>query len=91
MLATCIDCGARFSRSAGEDWRVRCEPCWRAGRKTHRPSLPPATHATASPIDPARLRQLLQLCHPDRHGGSALACDITQWLLSMRAAARAQA
>ncbi len=35
-------------------------------------------------IDPVRLRQLLQLCHPDKHGGSVLANTVTQWLNDLR-------
>jgi len=38
----------------------------------------------AGSIDGARLRQLIQLCHPDRHAGSRAATDVTKWLLSMR-------
>ena len=40
--------------------------------------------AAPSPFDLARLRQLLQLCHPDRHGGSDLAHRTTSWLLDLR-------
>ena len=35
-------------------------------------------------IETRRLRQLIQLCHPDKHGNSATANDITQWLLAQR-------
>lgn len=35
-------------------------------------------------LDSYRVRQLLQLCHPDRHAGSATANEITTWLLSQR-------
>jgi hypothetical protein len=38
----------------------------------------------ASTLDAARVRQLLQLCHPDKHNGSPIANEITAWLLSMR-------
>lgn len=30
------------------------------------------------------LRRLIMLCHPDKHGGSALATEVTQQLLKMR-------
>ncbi len=33
---------------------------------------------------PERMRQLLHLCHPDKHSGSKTANEITQWLLEMR-------
>jgi len=31
-------------------------------------------------FDKTRIRELLQLCHPDKHAGSALAAKVTQWL-----------
>ena len=41
--------------------------------KADEPSLPPE-----------RLKQLIKLCHPDKHGGSEAAEAVTKWLLSMR-------
>ena len=41
----------------------------------------------ADSLDPARVRQLLQLCHPDKHGNSQLACEVTQWLLRQKRSA----
>jgi transcriptional regulator with XRE-family HTH domain len=35
-------------------------------------------------LPPERLRQLLQLCHPDKHGSSRASVAATQWLLSLR-------
>lgn len=40
--------------------------------------------ATMVAIDDARRRQLLQLCHPDRHGNSKVATEVTAWLNQMR-------
>ncbi len=37
-----------------------------------------------SPIPPDKLRMLIQLAHPDKHGNSPAANDITSWLLSLR-------
>jgi hypothetical protein len=34
------------------------------------------------------LRQLISLCHPDHHGGSKKATDVTKKLLAIRAATR---
>ena len=31
-------------------------------------------------LDERRVRQLLQLCHPDKHGGSRSATEASQWL-----------
>lgn len=39
-------------------------------------------------IDPAMVRRLLQLCHPDRHGGSEAAHIATKFLFTLRNAAR---
>lgn len=47
------------------------------------PTALPAQVA-ATPIDRARVRQLLQLCHPDKHGGSRLAENVTAWLNDLR-------
>ena len=35
-------------------------------------------------LDAVTIRQLLQVCHPDKNGGSALATEVTQKLLRMR-------
>lgn len=31
-------------------------------------------------LTPERVRELRQLCHPDRHGGSPLSVKVTHWL-----------
>jgi hypothetical protein len=36
-------------------------------------------------LDADRVRELLQLCHPDKHHGSALANKATRWLLDHHA------
>lgn len=35
-------------------------------------------------IPPDMLKRLIQLAHPDRHGGSEAATRVTQWLLEQR-------
>jgi hypothetical protein len=37
-----------------------------------------------APIPPERLKALIGLAHPDRHNGSKVATEITQWLLAQR-------
>jgi hypothetical protein len=37
-----------------------------------------------APIPPERLKALVALAHPDRHNGSKVATEITQWLLAQR-------
>jgi len=43
-----------------------------------RPKPPPAG------LTQERIRTLIRLCHPDKHGGSEAANEITTWLLTMR-------
>lgn len=40
--------------------------------------------AAASPLTTKKVEKLIRLCHPDKHGGSALATEVTQWLLDQR-------
>jgi len=37
-----------------------------------------------SSLLPPRVEQLIRLCHPDKHDGSSLSTEVTQWLLAMR-------
>jgi len=46
--------------------------------------------AAAPVIEPQMLRRLLQLAHPDRHGGSEASVLATRFLLGLRDAARAR-
>lgn len=41
-----------------------------------------------SAIPPDMLKRLPSLAHPDKHGGSRIATEATQWLLAQREAAR---
>lgn len=40
--------------------------------------------AASGDLTQERITQLIRLCHPDKHGNSRAATDVTQWLLSMR-------
>lgn len=48
-----------------------------------KPTAPAATHYVVELSD-ARLKQLLHLCHPDRHSGSAMSTDVFQWLQEIK-------
>lgn len=39
---------------------------------------------SAADIPEEKLKRLIQLCHPDKHNGSKVATEITQWLLEQR-------
>lgn len=81
-IATCVACGRVFARADDETWKVRCRACWLAAK-----DVIPTTGGEASAIldnIEAHLRLLIQLCHPDRHGGSAAANDATVWLIGLR-------
>jgi hypothetical protein len=86
----CIECRAFFW--AEEPWKVRCLPCWKRGKAADMAAA--LKHATSRVaelerrlarhnLDKVRVRQLLQLCHPDKHRGSPLATDVTRWLLGL--------
>jgi len=48
-------------------------------------------HDAGPRLDQARIRQLLQLAHPDKHGGSEAATEATRWLLEKRQAIEVRA
>lgn len=41
-------------------------------------------HDSTSRFSESDIKRLLQLCHPDKHGGSKMASDMTSKLLAMR-------
>jgi hypothetical protein len=46
-------------------------------------------HAVEIPDDwQSQILRLIQLCHPDKHSGSAAANEVTQWLLKLRKTAK---
>lgn len=79
-MTACTGCGTHFPRKPSESWKRLCVQCWLKSKGM--------VSAAAPALDAPRIRQLLQLCHPDRHAGSALANEVTAWLLSLRKAAR---
>lgn len=52
------------------------------------PPKPPKPPKPQPQIDAATIRRLLQLCHPDKHGGSKAANEMTHWLLALRKGGR---
>ena len=48
------------------------------------PSAKPAGGDILVVLTQRRLRQLLQIAHPDRHAGSELSKEIFQWLQEIR-------
>lgn len=100
MYATCCDCGAAFWRDEDQAWKRRCLSCWKASKAAKENArhedraANENTHANYSracgsgealvPLDKAHLRELLQLCHPDKHNGSDLAVRVTAWLLDLK-------
>jgi len=77
----CCDCGRPFWREAGQEWRLRCVPCWRASQADRGAVVDRHRHRLEV-VDELQqnLRGLRQLCHPDRHENSALSTRVSQWL-----------
>lgn len=82
--AKCPACGNHFHQD--QPWKKTCLPCWKH-RKAIADTAPPPPARPAIPGDVLRL--LLQLVHPDRHGGSPASVKATQWLLEQRKELRA--
>lgn len=70
-----------------------CKPCFIGAKQREHDDLVETVRQLKAEIerlratpalDPLTMRKLLQLCHPDKHGGSATANDVTAWLLTMR-------
>lgn len=64
-----------YSRLAGEAFR---------GPSFIPPPKPEAPRAIVTRLDQARIRQLLMLCHPDRHGNSETSSEVTRWLIDLK-------
>jgi hypothetical protein len=80
--AQCTLCDKVFVRESSNRRKRLCLDCWRQKNGLSREA---GSHsAGAAGIDTVMLRRLLQLCHPDRHGGSEASHTATQWLLTLR-------
>ena len=88
-MVLCPCCQARtFYRDA--PWKLLCVTCYLERNPSKRRSTEPVpvAAATGAGIEPAMLRRLVQLCHPDRHQGSEAATVATRFLLGLRSEAR---
>ena len=86
MIAVCTTCTATFDRRPGETWKRKCLSCWLATKSGG--SAMQVQARVAAPIPAEKLRGLIFLTHPDKHGGSRLATELTAWLLELRRASR---
>ena len=83
----CPCCHARtFYQDA--PWKVLCVTCYLERKPGKRRSTEPVPAAAGAGIEPAMLRRLIQLCHPDKHQGSEAATVATRYLLGLRREAR---
>ena len=77
-------------RSVAEDWRKICQVCLleqesaQAKEVARLKRLVRMQPGQGTGVAPDRIRELLQLCHPDKHAGSPLAHRVTSWLLKLR-------
>ena len=89
----CSECGKPYPPSEAIGWRKNfCKSCLlamedraRAYEAKHKPYLEPEVRSKALHAEfLLNLRGLLQLCHPDKHGGSALSVKTFQWLMKVK-------
>ena len=83
----CPCCEARtFYQDA--PWKMLCVSCYLEARNPgkRRSTEPVPVAAGGAGIEPAMLRRLIQLCHPDKHQGSEAATVATRYLLALREA-----
>ena len=80
----CLDCW-KLSKSGYKTDDPQAAAKWyRKGFEAGRDAALSEVRNGSATIDAERVRQLLQLAHPDKHGGSALATSVTAWLLEIR-------
>lgn len=92
-MGACTSCGAY----AGEEaWRKLCKRCYAKKKKAEesgktdyerlwRDAISKLNQQQqATNISEDLLKRLIMLCHPDKHGGSVVAEDVTKQLLSIR-------
>lgn len=95
-MPSCTNCG---SYAGEEKWRTLCRKCFVKQKKreeeekdeqladllyTCQELRAELTKSGRSTIPDAKLKQLIFLCHPDKHNNSETANEVTQWLLSLR-------
>ena len=93
MSRRCATCATALPAET-PGWATRCRPCFAAGKRAELDALfnenaslraeNARLRVAAGQIEPTMFRRLVQLCHPDRHGGSQAANDATIWLLAQR-------
>jgi len=79
----CLDCWKATKARTTHRTKADADECLRWYRQGFEAGRAEAQTGPAQ-FDRQRLRELLQLAHPDKHGGSALAVRVTQWLNDLK-------
>lgn len=83
----CVDCDETFKRPADKNYLIRCFDCyikWKTYCDDYDPSGPSVQTVYVDKYGVLdHKKRLIQLCHPDKHGESTTANEITQWLNSL--------
>ena len=96
-MPACTVCG---TYAGEESWRKLCRRCYAKKKKAEESAGKSHNNdyerlwkealarlnqqSQQSGINDDLLKRLIMLCHPDKHGGSAIAEDVTKQLLSIR-------
>lgn len=87
VLCPCCEARTFYKDSP---WKRVCVACYleRNPGKRRTPEPVPVALPAGAGIEPAMLRRLLQLAHPDKHGNSEASNIATRYLLALRSEAR---
>ena len=79
-------CRVASGQLARGEWVCVSGPLWRMEKepKQEQATPTPSGSGSGAGIPADMLRRLIQLCHPDKHGGSAASTKATEYLLSLR-------
>jgi len=97
-IEICADCGLPYCRKEDETYKSRCMPCYKTTRSWDLNQSDKALQATQVALKKAilrknkvqaklpkrLLRELMVLCHPDKHKGSQRATEVFQKLVDLK-------
>jgi len=84
---SCTPCYKKFRKwdlNPSDDAFIKMQRIYVAELKQQKRMEPPSKVEHPMSLTPERIREIISLCHPDKHKGSERANEVTKWLLSLR-------